>query len=129
MRDDAQLESSTLAGRAGMIHMKTSEPYVAAEIKKEWERRKKEKVQPRWEIGAPAAPREEVCGGSAGVQLMCVVAGEEWEWVSLDERIGGASARGTRLNAWLLGVSRSRPTLMASSKAAVGGYFILSGLS
>ena len=45
--------------------MKTSEPYVAAEIKKEWEtRRKKEKVQPRWEIGAPAAPREEVCGGS-----------------------------------------------------------------
>ena len=114
--------------------MKTSEPYVAAEIKKEWERRKKEKVQPRWEIGAPAAPREEVCGGFQACSLpyelcaLCVVAGEEWEWVSLDERIGGASARGTRLNAWLLGVSRSRPTLMASSKAAVGGYFILSGL-
>ena len=45
--------------------MKTSEPYVAAEIKKEWERRKKEKVQPRWEIGAPAAPPGRKCAGDS----------------------------------------------------------------
>ena len=58
---------------------------------------------------------------------MCVVlvAGEEWEWVSLDERIGGASARGTRLNAWLLGVSRSRPSSHLDGIVKGGGWRLL----